>query len=415
MTNSQKDKQPMIKSPQFFKESLNKTSQVPENGVKSTSRELGKRRIFLSRLKRKLLKHVWVIRFLIITGILIFAYFFIFFSTQYIQKTRIPYYFGLVSNFVFSPKGVIREIDGSTNILFLGKGGEGHEAPDLTDTILFLSLDHRDRKVTMISLPRDIWLPDLRTKLNSVYYWGNKKEPPALRASDLEGGGGIVLTKASVEEILGQHVHYAVVLDFSGFKKIIDVLGGVEVEVEVTFTDEKYPIPGREDDLCDGDTEYKCRYETIFFNAGRQLMDGETALKFARSRNAEGDEGTDFARQKRQQKIIEAIKSKILDRSTLFSPKKLLDLKDAFLSTLETDIEESEGAVLTRGFLNSKDNVFSFVLPEELLVNPPKSSKYDNLYVFIPKAEDSSTDSEQSWSEIHGWVECVLGGSNECL
>ena len=387
MANSEKDK-----------------SFVPTEETKLTSKEMSKRRIFLSRLKRKLFKHVWVIRILILSGIILFTYSLFHISSQFIKGTRVPYYYDLVSNFVFSPKGVVREMDGRTNILLLGKGGEGHEAPDLTDTILFLSLDHRDKKVTMISLPRDIWLPDLRTKLNSAYYWGNKKEPPA-RASGLEAGGGIVLTKASVEEILGQHVHYAVVLDFSGFKKIIDVLGGVEVDVEVSFVDKKYPIPGREDDLCDGDPEYGCRYETLHFVQGKQVMDGETALKFARSRNAEGDEGTDFARQKRQQKIIEAVKSKILDRSTLLSPKKLLEIKEAFLSTLETDIGENEGAVLARGFLNSKDNISSYVLPEELLINPLKSAQYDNLYVFIPK--------DEGWGEVHKWVMCALSGG-EC-
>ena len=310
----------------------------------------------------------------------------------------------MLSNFVFTPKGVVREINGRTNILVLGKGGEGHDAPDLTDTILFISLNRDEKRITMISLPRDIWFPALRTKLNSVYYWGNKKED----------GGGIILAKSSVEEILGQHVHYAVVLDFSAFKKIIDVLGGVEVEVETSFIDEKYPITGKENDLCDGDSDYKCRYETLRFVQGGQMMDGETALKFARSRNAEGDEGTDFARQKRQQKIIKAIEERILNREILLSPTKLFQLKNAFLSNIETDIKEDETSVIARYFLNSRNNLASHVLPEELLDNPPKLSKYDNLYVFVPKKEDPSASSGLSWSEVHEWVVCVYN-NKECL
>lgn len=359
-------------------------------------REVNKKRIFLSRLKRRLFKHTWMVRIFVIFGIITFFCFIIIFSGRLIRNTRIPYYFNLVSNFVFVPKGVVDEISGRTNILVLGKGGEGHEAPDLTDTILFISLNHSEKRITMISLPRDIWIPELRTKLNSVYYWGNKKEE----------GGGLVLAKASVEEILGQHVHYAVVLNFSGFKAIVDVLGGVKVEVETSFTDNKYPIPGRENDLCDNDPEYRCRYETVSFEKGDQLMDGETALKFARSRNATGDEGTDFARQKRQQKIIKAIESKIMDRKILFSPKKLSRLKDVFLSNLETDIQEEESAVLARSFLNSKDNITSYILPEELLTNPPKSFQYDNLYVFIPKDGD--------WMETQTWVNCIYENS-KCL
>lgn len=377
---------------------------------------VSRRRVILSRLKRRLLKHVWVIRALGILGAAMIVFLVILLVGSLIKKTKIPYYYNLASSFIFTPEGVVDEIDGRTNILILGKGGDGHEAPDLTDTILFMSLDHNENEVTMISLPRDIWLPTLRTKLNSVYYWGNKKEPLVQRTPDTEGvGGGIILAKASVEEILGQHVHYAVVLDFSGFREIIDVLGGVEVDVETEFSDEKFPIPGRENDLCDGDPEYKCRYETLRFAQGRQLMDGETALKFARSRNAEGDEGTDFARQKRQQKIIEAVKEKILDKDTLLSPKKLLQLKDAFLSNLEMDIEENESAVLARILLNSKDNISSQILPEELLINPPLSFKYDNLYVFIPKEEGLSTGSGLDWSEVHNWVECILDNEKECM
>jgi hypothetical protein len=84
-----------------------------------------------------------------------------------------------------------------------------------------------------------------------------------------------------------------------------------------------------------------------------------------------------------------------------------LKLKSVILSNLETDIGEKEGAVLTRGLMDSKDDISTTILPEELLENPPKSYKYDNLYVFIPKSDD--------WSEVHEWVECILGGKSECL
>lgn len=388
---------------------------VHKEVVSSASKAVNRRRVFLSRLKRKIFKHVWIIRGLIILAVVGVVFLVILALGQFIKGTKIPYYYAMARNFVFTPKGVLDEIGGRTNILILGKGGEGHEAPDLTDTMLFLSLDHNENKINMVSLPRDIWLPELRTKLNSVYYWGNKKEPPVQKASGLEGGGGIILAKASVEEILGQHVHYGVVLDFSGFKEITNILGGVEVDVETAFTDEEFPIPGREDDLCGGDTEYRCRYETIEFEAGRQLMDGETALKFARSRNAEGDEGTDFARQKRQQKIIQALEKKIFNKDTLLSPKTLLKLKDAVLANLETDIDEKEGAVLARLLLNSRDNISSHILPEEFLINPPKSAQYDNLYVFIPRGDDTSTGSGLDWTEVHGWVECILEGKEKCL
>jgi len=91
---------------------------------------------------------------------------------------------------------------------------------------------------------------------------------------------------------------------------MVDLLDGVEVDVENTFDDYRYPINGKENDLCDGDPEYDCRYEDIHFDQGLQLMSGETSLKYVRSRNAEGDEGTDFARSQRQQRLLLSFKEK---------------------------------------------------------------------------------------------------------
>jgi len=364
-------------------------SELGKDG-KPTLTKVGKRNIALSRLKRKILKHVWLLRVLLVAGIFIGFYIVFLLLGGLVRKTGADFYLGLVKDFVFTPQPKVKSLNGNTNILILGKGGEGHEAPDLTDTMIFASISHSDPEVTLISLPRDLWITDLRAKLNSTYYWGNKKEP----------GGGIILTKATVEEIVGQPIHYGVIIDFSGFKRIVEVLGGIEVGVERTFTDNKYPIAGRENDLCGGDPEYKCRYETIEFKKGLQHMDGETALKFVRSRNAEVDEGTDFARAARQQKVLSAIKNKVLSREILFSPKKLLALKNEVLKSVETDITPEAGTILFRRTLQARNSVNSHVFPEGLLINPPKSPKYDNLYVFIPK--------DESWGEIHEWIECVL-------
>jgi len=363
---------------------------------------MSRRLIALSRLKRKIFKHVWLVRGMIILSLLAGVVLILFLILRSVSRTSFGTNISLAKNFVFTPIDQIDSYMHRTNILILGKGGEGHEAPDLTDTMMFASVDHSDSSVTLISLPRDIWITDMKTKLNSVYYWGNKKQPPVQRTSGPEEtGGGIILAKSTVEEILGQPIHYAVILDFSGFKKIIDVLGGVEVEVETTFTDNKYPIAGRENDLCGGrDPEFKCRYETIRFEKGTQFMNGETALKFVRSRNAEGDQGTDFARAKRQQQVIAAIKGKVLSREILFSPKKLMELQEKVSESIETDIPAPAGAILARRFIQSKENITSKVLAEDLLIHPSTSPKYDNLYVFIPKIED--------WSEVQTWVQCVL-------
>lgn len=360
-----------------------------------SDKKVDKKKVARSKLKRRILKHVWVVRLVILAGLASVIYLLIIIVGQWVRESSFGFYAGLARDFVLTPSGKFRSIEGRTNILILGKGGVGHDAPDLTDTIIFASFSHQEPQIILISLPRDIWIPTLRAKLNSVYYWGNQRQP----------NGGIVLSKATVEEIVGQPVHYAAVIDFSGFRKVIDVIGGVEVDVERGFVDERYPIPGREDDLCEGDPEFKCRYETIRFEKGKQIMDGETALKFVRSRNAQGDEGTDIAREIRQQKVITALKDKILSREVLLMPKKLFSLKDAILDSTETDIDSSAAAIIARRALNARNNVASYVIPEEFLENPPISPRYDNLYVFIPASGD--------WSRLQEWVECVLE-NEEC-
>ena len=366
------------------------------------AKKLNKKKAQRSRLKRRILKHVWLVRLGILLGFIITVFLLFIFVIFTFKKSQTNYYLGLVSNFIFTPAEKVKTIDNKTNILILGKGGGSHEAPDLTDTIMFASINHNNSSVTFVSLPRDIWIPELRAKLNSAYYWGNEKEKD----------GGLKLAKSSVEKIVGQPVQYGVVIDFEAFRSVIDVLGGIEVNVENSFVDEKYPIPGREDDECEGDLEFKCRYETLQFAQGKQHMDGELALKFVRSRNAEGDEGTDFARAKRQQKVIVAIKEKVLSREILFSLDKLVELRDVLLEYTETDIEVPTMAILARRLLQSRKDINSFVLPEDLLENPPKSARYDYLYVYIPKEKDPSTSSGQGWNEIHEWVECVLARRN---
>lgn len=265
----------------------------------------------------------------------------------------------------------------SENILILGKGGVGHEAPDLTDTIIFVSLT--ERKISLVSLPRDIWVPEIRAKLNSAYYWG-----------------GMALTKSAIEKITGQTINHILVIDFSGFKSIIDSLGGIEVDVDESFVDEKYPIPGHENDSC-----IPCRYETLRFTQGKQIMDGETALKFVRSRNAEGDEGTDAARSVRQQVVVEAIKNKVLSPDILTNPNKLLGIKNAVLGSLQTDIGNDDLAVIFSLASKSAKNLVTYTIPEEMLINPPISPRYDNQYVFVP--------SDGTWAEFHLWFQDSIG------
>lgn len=276
----------------------------------------------------------------------------------------------IVSGVVSPPTEVLKNQDSFVNVVLLGKGGEGHEGGELTDSILFASLNLRDNSVKIVPIARDIWLSSAKAKINSIYYYANKAEP----------GTGIEKTKLAISELLGVPVHYAVVLDFQGFVKAIDAVGGVDIDVENTFDDYKYPIPGKET----AEPE-SARYEHVHFQAGPTHMDGATALKFARSRHALGEEGTDFARGVRQEKIIVAFRSKLLSTETLLSSEALSALRSSVSESLDSDIDSRAQGSFFKVFLSmgNLDKISSFVLTD-YLVNPKNLTPYAGQWVLLP-------------------------------
>lgn len=281
----------------------------------------------------------------------------------------------------------------------MGKSGGEREGADLTDSMLIVSIPLEKSQIVTVSIPRDLWVPTLRAKINSVYYWG-KEGSPYFKVE--ETGGGMPFAKKITGDITGQPIHYGVVVDFSAFKDIVDAIGGVEVDVDTGFTDKFYPIEGREDDSCEGDSTFACRYEEITFNSGLQTMNGETALKFVRSRHAEGVEGTDIAREARQQKVIKSIENKIVSKDVLLSPEKISNIFRVAEKYIETDMNLPTAGTLARLAYESRDDISQNILPEALLVNPKPTKEYDNLYVFVPKAGNGK------WEEIQNWYSSLI-------
>jgi len=280
----------------------------------------------------------------------------------------------LVSSALF----LVPKLQQNVAILVLGKGGEGHTAPDLTDTIMLTYLNTNNQSVKLLSLPRDIWIPEIRAKLNSAYHYG-----------------GFSMARDSVESVVGIPVDYTVVIDFSLFRDLIDGVGGIDVDVENSFVDEKYPIEGKENDLCDGDKMYKCRYETLTFVQGRQKMGGEFALKFVRSRNAIGDEGTDIAREKRQQKVISAVKEKVLSKNVILNPTVLKKILEITTSHLETDIDTNTLYSLARFIFGARDHITFLNIPEDKIKVSQGEKRHDYQYVFLPASG--------TWNEVQAW------------
>lgn len=272
------------------------------------------------------------------------------------------------------------KFDSKVSVLILGKGGEGHEAPDLTDTVMLVFLDSQSKTISLLPLPRDIWVPEIRAKINSAYYWGKQQNK------------GFELIDESVKKITGENVNYNLVLDFSIFKEVIDAIGGIEVDVENSFTDTKFPIAGEENNPC-----ISCRYKTVSFKEGKQLMNGETALNFVRSRNAQGQEGTDIAREARQQRVLSSVKSKLSSTNFLFSLKSLSSLKNAILGNVETDLNFKSVLVLGKIAFESKNSFKSLSIPLNLIQVSNKSPKYDNQYVILPRSG--------SWDDVQKWIQ----------
>lgn len=296
------------------------------------------------------------------------------------------------------PGSALKSNDGRTNILILGRGGASHEAPDLTDTMILLSIRLKDKQVSSISIPRDIWINSMKAKINSAYYYGEKKQQ----------GGGLILARDAVFQVTGLPVHYAVLVDFEGFKKAIDLVGGVEVEVKRGFTDEKYPSQKLEDSHLGGQASSSETpiYETVKFDAGWQHMDGDTALRFSRSRySTDPEEGSDFARSKRQQQILVALASKMKQKETSLNVDRIKQLRQIFDDYTDTDLGDDEMLALGRiGIGINLQGIGQIALDEGtkedpgLLTNPP-TAKYGQ-WVLEPRAGD--------WGQIHEYITNLL-------
>ena len=226
-------------------------------------------------------------------------------------------------SFFGSPKEKLDSVNNVTNFLLLGIRGEGDDSPNLADTIIVASYNHDTSVTTLVSVPRDLWVPSLKTKINSAYFYGLEATPSS----------GFKMTQAAIMETTGLQINYTAVVNFTMFQDVVDLVGGVDVQNDVAFTDTEFPIPGKENAM-----PLSARYETISFPAGLIHMDGITALKFVRSRHAEGEEGTDFARAGRQRAIINAIRQKIINANFLLDETKVAKLQDIINKNLTTNI-----------------------------------------------------------------------------
>ncbi len=210
---------------------------------------------------------------------------------------------------------LIGEKQDRVNFLLLGHGGEGHDGPNLTDTIIVASLKPSTKEVAMLSIPRDLLVPigDLgQNKINSAFATGEEGQYP---------GGGVQLTTETVEELTGLDIPYYVVIDFRGFEKIVDEFGGVEVDVPREFYDFLHGIQ---------------------YDAGPTHFDGEEALYFVRARYVEGPEGGDFARAARTQLVLKSLRGKALQLNPVTDLSTISSLLNSVGEHVRTNVQIGE-------------------------------------------------------------------------
>jgi len=251
-----------------------------------------------------------------------------------------------------------------TNILITGiDTREKGSSTFLTDTIMVLSYDHKTGFVYMISFPRDIVVTYenyygelVKSKINELYYSGGAIE-------DHHEEGVLTLQK-ELEKITGLTIHYNAMITLKGFVDLIDKLGGVDITLTEDVSD-VYPIS----ELTEVYKKSKC-VATVFvedgqycqwvLKAGKNHLDGQSALVYARSRKY----SSDWVRAARQQEVISAVRAKITSSSTLSNPQKLFDI----VATLKDNIKTSKyGVNDLLAALDLKDSIKNIV---QLVLDP---------------------------------------------
>jgi LCP family protein required for cell wall assembly len=219
-------------------------------------------------------------------------------------------------------------------VLLMGVDNRPKQTVSRTDSVMVITLNPADGTVGMFSLPRDllVTVPGFGdvVKINMVHVLGEIRQYP---------GGGPELLKETVEDLLGYPVDYYVRMNFDGFRQVIDLIGGVDIEVPREIRDDLYP-----------DENYG--YDPLYIPAGEQHMDGALALKYARTRHVDSD----YGRADRQQQVILAVRDRIMQPGHLAALlPRLPGLAIAMANTVQTDMPVEKGIALARAVGEMED------------------------------------------------------------
>ena len=320
---------------------------------------------------------------------------------------------GLFKSLVHSIPGVKDELKGETegriNVLLLGMRGENVPGGGLlADTIMVMSIKPQEKKVSMISIPRDLYVTVPGTsdkqKINAVHSYGEQKD----------SGQGLKDMETIASEVLGIPVQYAVSINFEGFKQLIDAVGGIEIVLKEPFAES---LQFNEAKVCDGDkggvfTIPTGKYDikknergkivaqyplctnpqtecggNFSLPAGKQTLNGNQTLCFVRSRVT----SSDFERAKRQQMVLQLFKDKLVSAGTLTDFSKVNNILDALGNNVHSDMQAWEMKRFYELYSGMTDmQIYQRVLEdsEEGLLYHPTDSAKEIGYILLPRGEN---------------------------
>ncbi len=276
----------------------------------------------------------------------------------------------IIGGYWYLQNASLDNTDGRTNILVLGVD----DAAGLSDSIMIASIDKSnptDPSVALLSVPRDLYVsvPGFHSaKINAAHSIGENNDYP---------GGGPALTAHTLEMHFDMPIHYFISLDFEGFETIVDAVGGVEIDVERAIDDPRYP------DESGG-------YDPLHIPAGVQEMDGDLALRYARSRKSTND----FDRAYRQQQVALAVSDKLLNDPGFWRPRTIRGFMAVFRDNVKTDMSSMELLVLgnfsrtvelesTPQFVLDTTNLLMPVTNETGSALVPRSGDFGEIQLFV--------------------------------
>ena len=254
--------------------------------------------------------------------------------------------------------------DDKINILLLWRWGTLNDAPNLTDTIILASINKKTKTITMLSIPRDLYVEYLNWKswkINQIYARQKVKLKDSKKA--------VKILENKITQITGEKIDYYVNVDFKWFSAFIDAIWWVKITVPEKLVDYRYP-------------DWNWGYRTLVIRKWTWLFDWDVALMYARSRHSTSD----FDRSLRQQQIITAVKDKLNEGWFFSKAMKVKKFYDVFKKYVDTDLDMLDMLKIFNQVWSGNDyKILSFNINDSCFFGDPNCSA--GWFLYVPQRE----------------------------